>query len=285
MAQTLNDIKALLESHGLRPKHSLGQNFLHDANQMRRILAAAKPREGDLVLEVGPGTGALSEWVLEAGATLVAVEIDRDLEPILRDRVAPRATRPGQFELVVDDVLEGKHAVNPRVIEALRRASNTPDGAPLPPFKLIANLPYHVASPLLANLVIDHPSMSLAVVMIQREVADRLTAPPGGKDYGPLGVLIQAMCEVDRVATLSPGCFWPPPTIDSAVVRLRRRAVPLTDDPARLGATLHRVFSQRRKQLGAILGREAPLPPGVDRTWRAERLSVEQLVALSRLGL
>ncbi|MCX5658645.1 MAG: 16S rRNA (adenine(1518)-N(6)/adenine(1519)-N(6))-dimethyltransferase RsmA [Planctomycetota bacterium] len=285
MAQTLTDIKALLDSHGLRPKHSLGQNFLHDANQMRRILAAAAPGPTDIVLEVGPGTGALSEWILEAGARLIAVEIDRDLEPILRDRVAPLA--PDRFELIVDDVLEGKHTINPRVIEALRRAGPASGSTPpaLPPFKLIANLPYHVASPLLANLVTDHPAMILAVVMIQREVADRLTAPPGGKDYGPLGVLMQAMCEVDRVATLSPGCFWPQPTIDSAVVRLRRRAAPLTDDPARLAATLHLVFGQRRKQLGAILGRATPLPPGIDPTWRAERLSVEQLVELSRLPL
>lgn len=303
MAQTLGQIKALLESHGLRPRHSLGQNFLHDANQMQKIVAAAEIRPGEVVLEVGPGTGALSEWILDAGARLIAVEIDHQLEPLLRQHVAPRA--PDRFELIIDDVLASKRQINPRVVEALIRAAAAasgdaaaspaapsgaaPSGAAasgdrVGPFKLIANLPYHVASPLLANLAAGFPTMSLAVVMIQREVADRLTAAPGGKDYGPLGVLIQAMCQVDRVAVLSPACFWPAPSIDSAVVRLRRRASPLSDDPERLGAMLHRVFGQRRKQLGSILGRSAALPPGVEPTWRAERLSVEQLVALSRLN-
>lgn len=272
MAQTLTQIKTLLATHGLRPQHRHGQNFLHDANHLRGILAAAKVTPGELVLEVGPGTGTLSEELLAAGARLIAVEIDRHLAPILHERLI--APFPDRARLIIGDVLEGKHAINPELVEALARESS---------FKLIANLPYHVASPLLANMIVGYPAMSLAVVMIQREVAQRLAAPPGGKEYGPLGVLVQAMGHVETVAVLSPSCFWPQPDVESAVVRWTRRDVPLTDDPPRLAALLHTLFSKRRKQLGSILGRDTALPPGVEPSQRPEQLTVEQLVALSRM--
>lgn len=281
MAQTLTEIKALLAEHGLHPRHRFGQNFLHDANHMRRIIAAAEITPGDLVLEVGPGTGALSEWLVDAGAKLVMVEIDRDLEPILREQiVTPHSDR---VELVIADILASKHEINPAALEALARMSAPPHASSLTPqaFKLIANLPYNVASPLLLNLVIDHPVMSLAVVMIQREVADRLLAKPGGKDYGPLGILIQAMCEVDRIGTLSPSCFWPAPQVESSVVRLRRRATPLTNEPRRLAELVHTLFSKRRKQIGSILGRDIALPPGISAQARPEQLTIQQLVALT----
>jgi 16S rRNA (adenine1518-N6/adenine1519-N6)-dimethyltransferase len=274
MVQNLGDIKAMLAALGLRPKHRLGQNFLHDANQMRRIMEAAAIEPGDLVLEVGPGTGALSVRLLESGARLVAVEIDGDLEPILRRAFEPY---PDRARLILGDALAGKHAINPAIIEALGGE----------PFKLIANLPYNIASPLLIDLVVDHPTMSLAVVLIQREVADRIAALPGGsggggKDYGPLTVMIQAMCEVEKIAVLRPGCFWPQPKVDSMVVRLARRNEPLTDDPHALSCLVQRLFGKRRKQIGSILGRDTTLPPGVDPHARPERLSIEQLVALSR---
>ncbi|MGB0769058.1 MAG: ribosomal RNA small subunit methyltransferase A, partial [Phycisphaeraceae bacterium] len=154
-------------------------------------------------------------------------------------------------------------------------------GTPIPPYKLIANLPYNIASPLMANLAIDHENMTGMVVMIQKEVADRLLAVPGTKAYGPLGVLLQALFEVERVGVLKPGCFYPPPSIDSAVVSLRRRAVPLCGDAKALGDVLHRLFSKRRKQLGSILGREVKLPEGVEITMRPEQLTVEQLCELA----
>ena len=315
MPQTLTEIKTLLSAHGLRPKHKFGQNFLHDGNQMRRIMEAAAVGRGDVVLEVGPGTGALTERLLEAGAEVVAVEIDRQLEPVLRQRLgaALRAVRHvesaggdagrsepddvsgsdrgsdeggtetadhqrqpgGGATLLFADVLAGKHRISPAVVEAVDRRRR--GGG----YKLIANLPYNVASPLLANLVVDQPAMSDAVVMIQKEVADRLTARPGGKDYGPLGILIQAMCEVRTVGTLAPGCFWPPPKVASAVVHLRRREVSLTRDPAGLSALLQRLFTKRRKQLGSILGRQTRLPAGIDPDARPESLSVGQLVGLA----
>ena len=268
MAQTLTEIKQLLAAHGLRPKHKFGQNFLHDGNHMARIMEAADVAAGDVVLEVGPGTGALTERLLDTGAEVVASEIDRDLEPVLRHRLGDA---DGRFTLVLGDILVNKRELNPAVLEPIAGR----------PFKLIANLPYNIASPLLANLVVDHPAMSDAVVMIQKEVADRLTAGPGGKDYGPLGVLIQALCAVRTVGVLPPSCFWPAPKVASAVVHLRRRAEPMTDDPAALSAMLQTLFTKRRKQLGSILGRDAVLPDGIDPNARPESLTVEQLIALA----
>ncbi len=271
MAQTLNEIKNLLAAHGLRPKNRLGQNFLHDGNQMQRIVEAARIRDGDVVLEVGAGTGALTSRLLDEGTHVVAVEIDDDLRPILRQQFESYGDL---FTLVAGDVLAGKHAINPAVTDALVGR----------PFTMVANLPYHVASPLLVNLCVEVPTMRSAVVMVQREVADRLTAGPNaGADFGPLSVMVQAMCTVDRLFVVPPGCFWPAPKIDSAAVRLDRRDTPLTDDPAALSATCQRLFQQRRKQLGAILGRDLTLPHGVDRTMRPQELTVEQIVALSRV--
>lgn len=263
---------------------------------MAKIIAAADLSPGDLVLEVGPGTGALSVRLLAAGAKLVAVEIDRDLEPILRSQLEIEGAGAGagavqatnnrdRVRLCIADVLEGKHTLNPVVHASL---SELADHAS-PSFKLVANLPYNVASPLIANLLLAPyespdaalPRMSLAIVLIQREVADRLNAPPGGKDYGPLGILVQAMCQVDRVATLPPGCFWPSPKVDSAVIRLRLRDEPLTHQPHRLSKLLHQLFSKRRKQIGSILGRATALPLDINANQRPEQLTVEQLCRLA----
>jgi 16S rRNA (adenine1518-N6/adenine1519-N6)-dimethyltransferase len=275
MAQTLSDIKRLLADHGLRPKKKFGQNFLHDGNHMARIMAAAQLKPGDVVLEVGPGTGALTERLVEAGANVVAVEIDRDMQPILKARLGDEIT------LHIGDALEGKHAINAEVLDLINGGAPRQGSACTQLFKLIANLPYNIASPLLANLAIDQPAMVGAVVMIQKEVADRLLAPPGTKAYGPLGVLLQAMFEIERVGVLKPGCFYPPPSIDSAVVALHRRSEPLCEDAKRLGELLHKLFSKRRKQLGSILGRDAVLPQGVEITMRPEALSVRQLCELA----
>jgi 16S rRNA (adenine1518-N6/adenine1519-N6)-dimethyltransferase len=302
--QSLKEIRALLNAHGLFPKHRYGQNFLHDANAMTKIMDAAKPGQHGIILEVGPGTGALTERLLEAGGRVLAVEIDREMYPILHHRlnlgladVVRDDSEPSQFlknranspaTLYLGDALAGKHHLAPAIPQLLAAMAgtpisgeNAPEKANLPPFSLIANLPYHIASPLLANLATDFPTMQRAVVMVQKEVADRLTAPPGGKDYGALGIVIQASCNTSKLFTLSPGCFWPPPQIDSAVVLLERRPTPLTNDLPRLSRALHTLFSKRRKQIGAILGRSKPFPPGIDPNSRPEQLTVDQLVQIS----
>lgn len=269
MPQTLSQIKAILAGAGLHPRHRFGQNFLIDPNKLRQIIEAADVAPGEVVLEVGPGTGVLTEALLEAGARVVAVEIDRDLCAILRDRLGEHE----RFTLIEGDVLAGKHVVNAVAIESLDCE-----------WKLIANLPYNIASPLLATCCIDHPAMQLAIVMVQREVADRLTATPAdGKQYGPLSVIVQAMCEVSRIMTLPPGCFWPQPKIDSAVVKMTRRSTPLTDDPQALIALTQRLFQQRRKQVGSIIGRDAPLPAGVRYDMRPEQITVEQMIELASM--
>lgn len=265
--QTLSDIKRLLASQNVFPKKRFGQNFLHDHNQLDKILNAAGVAEGDLVVEVGPGTGALTCRLLHGGSIVIAVEIDNDMAAILTSEFGQHDA----FTLIHDDVLAGKHAINPKLIEAVGDR----------PFKLVANLPYNVASPLMINLIRQCPAMSDMIVMVQKEVADRMAAKHGGKDYGPLSILVQAACSVERIATLPPGCFWPPPKIDSAVIKLTRLDQPLTQDLDALSTMCQKLFQKRRKQLGAILGRDRAWPEGVEPTMRPEGLTVEQVVELA----
>jgi len=216
------------------------------------------------------------------GAKLLAVEIDQDLKPVLEAAMSPYA---GRARLLYADVLASKHVIEPRIFSELEDLSGQKSAS----FKLIANLPYNIASPLIANLVTDYihpvdpsmPRMSTCVVMIQKEVAQRLNAGPGSKIYGPLGIMIQALCDVRHALTLKPSCFWPAPKVDSAVVVLHAKAVPLTAHPKRLRRLLHVLFSKRRKQIGSILGRDFPLPDGVGANSRPEQLSVEQLIQLA----
>jgi 16S rRNA (adenine1518-N6/adenine1519-N6)-dimethyltransferase len=272
VSQTLTEIKQLLAAHGLSPKHRFGQNFLHDGNQMRRILDAAQVAPGELIVEVGPGTGALTDRLIQQGARVVAVEVDAELEPLLRERFDSAGDR---FTLIVGDVLDGKHGLNAQLLAAVEGQR----------FKLIANLPYHIASPLLVNLATLEARqgvMTNAVVMVQKEVAERLAAGSGGKDYGPLGIVLQALYEVRTVGVLSPGCFWPAPMVSSAVVAMRRLNRARTVDIAGFSALVHKLFGQRRKQVGSILGRDLdwPAAPGIEPTQRPEQLSLEQLAAL-----
>ena len=303
--QTLSQIRSLLAAHDLRPRHRFGQNFLHDDSKLTHIINAANLSPGDAVLEVGPGTGALSIRLIQQGAALLAIEIDQALEPILQEQFTNAAAAttgtndPTESaaaspppRIIIADVLAGKHEINPLVLHALKlvtTSANKPNT-----FKLIANLPYNVASPLLINLMLlpfstdqcdpPPPTMTGAVVTIQREVADRLAAPPGGKDYGPLSVMIQSMYAVKLVTNLPAGCFWPPPKVESAAVAITALPKALTERPDLLSTLLHRLFSKRRKQIGSILGRNFPLPAGIQATYRPEQLTVEQLIELSHVA-
>jgi 16S rRNA (adenine1518-N6/adenine1519-N6)-dimethyltransferase len=288
--QSIAVIRSLLESRGLRPKHRLGQNFLHDHNHLRNLVARAGVESGDVVLEVGPGTGTLTEALLEAGAEVIAGELDPDMAAILRERIGD------DIALIEADALDRGRTLNPAILDALAGR----------PFKLVANLPYQAASPLMSCLVIDHAPDGVGGaarggaclgqwVTIQKEVADRLVAPPGNKTYGPLGIIIQALAEVDRFAVVPPACFWPQPKVTSAMVEILPRSLdpaPATDgdSAATILATADErrafarfitdLFSKRRKQLGAVFGRTRPFPDGVDPADRPERLAVTQLVEL-----
>ena len=267
MGQNLSTIKQLLAEHGLQPKYKYGQNFLHDQNHIGQIVAAAAPKPGQMVLEIGPGTGALSEALLEAGAQVVAAEIDTDLAPLLEARMAPFGDK---FTLVMGDALAGKHAIAPAIINALGDQD----------FYMVANLPYNAGSPIMMNLAIQHPNCTRMVVMTQKEVADRLVAAPGNKIYGPLGIIAQALFQISKVSTLPPGCFYPPPKVHSAVTLLQRRPAPLCHDIQVFADTVHTLFQKRRKQVGSIIGRDR-VPDWLDGNLRPENLSIEQLCQLA----
>lgn len=286
--QTLGEIKSLLDARGLRPKRSLGQNFLIDHNLISKLVDAAQVRQGDVVLEVGPGTGTMTEELLDRGASVIACELDDALAELNRERHAARLKArglpPERFTLIHADCLEDKHTLSPLITQALAGRA----------FKLVANLPYGAATPLMSTLLVGHPQCSLLGVTVQREVADRVLAQPSTKDFGPLSVIAQALCRVERIATAGPQCFWPPPDVTSAMILLTRRNAPsdppLTDDPAALSRACRVLFAQRRKQLGGVLGarvhwdtlRLDPVLSAIGPTSRAEQLTVPQIVALSR---
>lgn len=271
--QTLAEIRTILEAAGLKPRKFLGQNFLIDHNLIRKLVDAAELRDGQRVLEVGPGTGTMTEEILSRGVHLVACELDHGLASVLRDRFADNP----RFRLIEGDCLEGKRGLNREMMEAVG------DGA----FALVANLPYGSGTPLLSRLLIECPRCAVMCVTIQREVADRLAATPGSDEYGPLGVIAAATATVEMVAKLPPECFWPRPDVTSAMIRITRRAEPLFPDPERLSAACGVLFAQRRKQLGSLVsaaavkqGAEVTWPAGITGSLRAEQLSPEQIFSL-----
>ncbi len=265
--QTLTQIREMLAARGLAPQKRFGQNFLIDHNLIARLVETSGVGPGDLVLEVGPGTGALTEALVERGCDVVAAEIDRGLSDLLRDRFGEKPN----FRLVEGDCLAGKGEVAPGLVDAIGGR----------PFSLVANLPYGAATPLMMTLLVDHPACHGMWVTIQREVAERLAAGPGTKAYGPISVVAQALADVKVIANLPPECFWPRPEVTSAMVAVTRRAEPLTDDAAALSAIVQKAFGQRRKQLGSVLGREFPFPAGIEANDRAEKLTPAQFVALA----
>ncbi|MBX3354319.1 MAG: ribosomal RNA small subunit methyltransferase A [Phycisphaeraceae bacterium] len=290
--QTLSEIRSLLRSRGLRPKHRYGQNFLHDHHVLAALVESAgiePPAPGaaaPLVLEVGPGTGTLTEVLLERGARVVACEIDRDMLAIIGERVLPRAD--GRLTLVEGDCLKGKRRLAPAVVDALATAARADaPAANSPRFALVANLPYGAATPLIATLLANHPECTGLFATIQREVADRLMATPRSDAYGALSVTTQLLARVERVMDVAPGCFWPEPEVTSAIVAIDPRRG--EQRPASIGTPAEAeafasfvtgVFSKRRKQIGTILGRGAQLPPGVEATQRPEELAPETWLAL-----
>jgi len=265
--QSLSEIRLLLEARGLAPRKALGQNFLIDHNLIRKLVDAAQVTASDTILEVGPGTGTLTEELLARGSRVIAAELDTSLAALLRERFAPMGDR---FTLIEGDCLAGKRALAPAIVTALAGQ----------PFKLVANLPYGAATPVMSTILTDYPQCPGLYVTIQREVADRLLAQPGTKEFGTLTVIANAAATGRLVATLPPECFWPRPDVTSAMLSLTRRPQPLFHDLRALADFTQKLFEKRRKQLGAILGRDREWPPGVAPSDRAESLTVPQLIEL-----
>ncbi|MFG0326215.1 MAG: 16S rRNA (adenine(1518)-N(6)/adenine(1519)-N(6))-dimethyltransferase RsmA [Phycisphaerales bacterium JB037] len=279
--QTLAEIRGLLESHGLSPRHRLGQCFLIDRNLVAKLVDSAGVGPGEVVLEVGPGTGTLTDTLLERGARVVACELDAGLCGLLRDRLGGEE----RFTLVEGDCLARKSAVNPEILEAIARAQGLESGRAPGPFKLVANLPYGAATPLMIALLVEHPACVGQWVTIQREVGERLMAGPGmpgfdAKAYGPISVLAWAAAECRVIATPGPECFWPRPEVDSVMLQIRRKDHPACADLAGLARFCQRLFATRRKQLGGVLGRGLVESAGIDPTARVEAVEPARLVEL-----
>lgn len=272
--QTLSEIRALLEARGLAPRKQLGQNFLVDHNLLARLVDDAGVQAGDAVLEVGPGTGTLTEELLDRGARVVACELDRGLAALLRERLASR-----DFLLIEGDCLETGKRLRADALAALRARGST--------FRLVANLPYGAATPLMIDLLTRAPDCLSLHVTIQREVADRLTARPGTREYGPLSLIARALADVQLVAKLPPECFWPRPDVTSAMVSLRRLPAPHTDDPRGFADFAKAIFTGRRKQLGGVVrdltglaAGSIPWPGGISPSQRAEELDLAEMLSL-----
>lgn len=270
-AQTLEQIRGLLDEYGLSPRKSMGQNFLIDRNLVAKLVDEAGVGAGDLVVEVGPGTGTLTGELLERGCEVVACELDDGLVRLLGDRFGGEP----RFRLIHGDCLSSKRAVSPEIMEATGGRA----------FRLVANLPYQAATPLMLTLMTDHPACIGQAVTIQREVADRLLAGPGSKEYGTIGVVAASVARVRRIANLPCECFWPRPKVMSSMVLIERLAEPRTGDARWLADFCQKVFSGRRKQLGGVLrtlGLEpAVWPENIDRTVRIEALPPESIERLA----
>ncbi|MBN1795404.1 MAG: ribosomal RNA small subunit methyltransferase A [Sedimentisphaerales bacterium] len=211
---TKQQIRELLAAANYKPKHRRGQNFLIDLNLMRLLVQTADIRKNDIVLEIGCGTGSLTGALAEKAAKVVAVEIEGTLAGIAERELKDR----NNVEIIVCDVLESKNVINSKVIGALEKAQRERDGRLL----LVANLPYSVASPVMLNLVTGEMVADCMYVTVQKEVAERMTARPGGKDYGGLSIMLAATGDIKIERKLKPSVFWPEPQVDSAMVSFVR---------------------------------------------------------------
>jgi 16S rRNA (adenine1518-N6/adenine1519-N6)-dimethyltransferase len=247
--QTQSYLQSLFSRRGIAPRRRLGQNFLIDLNIHDLIVKAAEVGTRDVILEIGSGTGALTSLMAARGATVVAVDVDPAMARLTAEVVAGLPS----VRVLQHDALRGKHELSPVVLDAVRSGLAAEPGRR---FKLVANLPYNVATPVITNLLV-HPDLcpALMVVTIQRELADRLSAPPASPAYGAVSVLVQALAEVSLVRALPPSVFWPRPKVDSAVVAIRpdRAKRAQVADVAWFHQVVRQVFLHRRKYLRHVL--------------------------------
>lgn len=276
---TARDIRDLAEAAGIRPSKQRGQNFVMDPNTVRTIVGRARLEPGQAVLEVGPGLGSLTLGLLEAGTDVVAIELDRGLAELLPLTLRARGVDEDRYRLVHADALQIT------ALPSLPRAGE--------PTALVANLPYNVATPILLTALERFESLRTALVMVQSEVVDRLTAGPGSRTYGGPSVKTAWYGRAVQAGRISRQIFWPVPNVDSALVELVRHEQPLgaTEERERVFAVVDAAFAQRRKTLRAALAgwagsasrSEAILRgAGIDPGARGETLEIEQFRAIAR---
>lgn len=268
----------ILKKYQFRMQKKYGQNFLIDANILRKIVEAAQITEEDCVLEIGPGIGTMTQYLAETAGQVIAVEIDRQLIPILKDTLSSY----DNVTVLCEDILK----VDLRVL------SERNGGRPV---KVVANLPYYITTPIIMALFESHMPLASITVMVQSEVAERMQTGPGTKDYGALSLAVQYYAKPEIVARVPASCFLPRPNVDSTVIRLTKYGKPPVDvtDEAFLFAVIRASFNQRRKTLANGLANaggigvtraqaEAALEEmGLSRTVRGETLTLEQFSELS----
>ena len=286
--QTRSYLMELFAKHGLNPRTHLGQNFLIDLNIVEFIVEAADLGPSDVVLEVGAGTGGLTCRLAEGAGAVVSVEIDSNLYQLAQVAIGTAANPT----LLNCDVLRTKNHLAPDVLQAVRNELAVDSGRRL---KLISNLPYNIATPVVANLVATDLTWDRMVVTIQRELGYRIVARPGKSEYGALSVWIQSQCDVKILKQLPMNVFWPRPKVNSVILRLlpNKHHRSLIDDREFFHDFVRRAFGHRRKLLRSVLAsmyrKQLGKPDidlmlqqaGVDPKARAEQLKVSTLVDLS----
>lgn len=271
--------KEIINKYSFAFQKKFGQNFLIDANILENIVGAAEISKEDFVLEIGPGIGTMTQYLCEAAGQVVAVEIDKMLIPILQDTLSEY----DNVEIINQDVLK---------VDIKSMAEEKNQGKPI---KVVANLPYYITTPIIMGLFENHVPMKSITVMVQREVADRMQAGPGTKDYGALSLAVRYYANPYIVANVPPNCFMPRPKVGSAVIRLERYEKPPVEvkDEKLMFRLIRASFNQRRKTLANGLKNsqeldfekevieEAILQLGKGASVRGEALTLEQFAALS----
>ena len=269
----------VLQRHNFTFQKKYGQNFLVDPNVLERVMDAAGVSGEDCVLEIGPGIGTMTQLLAERAGKVVAVEIDRNLIPILEETLSPYSN----VTVINEDILKLD------VEEAIRVRG---EGRPV---KVVANLPYYITTPIIMSLLEGGAPLESITVMVQKEVAERMQAVPGTKDYGALSLAVQYYSRPEVVANVPPNCFIPRPNVGSAVIRLTRYGTPPVQaaDPGKLFTVIRASFNQRRKTLANSLGNAPGLSASRERVTRileemglpamirGEALTLEQFAALS----
>ena len=271
----------VIQKHGFRFQKKYGQNFLIDTHVLDKIVSAAGVTKDDLVLEIGPGIGTMTQYLAEAAREVVAVEIDKNLIPILEETLSEY----DNVTILNEDILKVD-------IAALAEEKN--GGKPI---KVVANLPYYITTPIIMGLFESGVPLDNITIMVQKEVADRMQVGPGTKDYGALSLAVQYYAKPEIVANVPPNCFIPRPNVGSAVIRLTRYPEPpvKVEDPKKMFALIRASFNQRRKTLVNGLSnapeikaskedvQNAIAKMGLSETIRGEALTLEQFATLSNL--